>query len=147
MLSILRQKFRQKGAPMATFATPPNFFWPAFRWTPIVLGLVLPVGGHAAPFCIATESVPPQCIYYDAHDCRKEATRQGGICSVNPNELHVSTNVGQFCLVTSQQVSLCIYLDRGTCDAEAARQHGACVSSPGVAPSGAPDPYSAFGGR
>lgn len=147
MLSILWRKFRQTGVQMATFATSPNLYRPACRWLPIVLGLVLPAGGHAAPFCIGTESVPPQCIYYDANDCRKEANRQGGFCSANPNELHVSTNIGQFCLVTSQQVSLCIYLDRSTCDADAARQHGACVAAPGVAPSGAPDPFSATGGR
>jgi hypothetical protein len=50
-------------------------------------------------------------------------------------------------MVTSQMVSLCIYSDRGTCAADAARQHGACTDSPIVAPSGAPDPYAAIGGR
>jgi hypothetical protein len=132
---------------MATFATSAKLYRPACRWPVVALGLVFQAGSHAAPFCIGTETVPPQCIYYDADSCRKEANRQGGICSANGQELHVSTNVGQYCLVTSQQVSLCIYLDRGTCDADAARQHGACVSSPGVAPSGAPDPFSATGGR
>ena len=131
---------------MATLANQLNFFWTACRSIPILLGLLIPAGGHAAPFCIGTEAVPPQCIYYDANDCRKQAVRQGGTCSANAAELHVTTNLGQYCMVTSQRVSLCIYLDRGTCEADAARQHGACVSSPGVAPSGAPDPFSATAG-
>jgi hypothetical protein len=59
----------------------------------------------------------------------------------------MTANVGQYCLITSQQVSLCIYSDRDTCIADAARQHGACSYAPEVAPSGAPDPYAAIGGR
>jgi hypothetical protein len=105
------------------------------------------MGAHAAPFCIGTESVPPQCIYFDADSCRREAARQGGVCSANAKEVRVSTNLGQYCVMTSQQVSLCIYLDRRSCEIAAGQQHGACVSSPGVAPSGAPDPFSMTGGR
>jgi hypothetical protein len=113
----------------------------------MLFGLLTPLTGHAAPFCIGSESVLPQCIYYDADSCRKEAGRQGGYCSANPNEVRVSTNLGQYCVVTSQQVSLCLYLDRESCESAAARQHGACVASPGTAPSGAPDPFAANGGR
>jgi hypothetical protein len=118
-----------------------------WRSSAVLLGLLIPAGGHAAPFCVGSEAVPPQCIYYDANSCRREALRQGGICSANAQELRVSTNVGQYCVVTSQQVSLCIYLDRGSCDRAAESQNGACVSSPGVAPSGAPDPFAQYGGR
>jgi hypothetical protein len=119
-------------------------------WRPylIVLGVLgMPLAAHAAPFCIQSQGLPAQCIYYDAGDCQKEANRQGAICSANPDEVHMTANVGQYCLITSQQVSLCIYSDRDTCIADAARQHGACSYAPEVAPSGAPDPYAAIGGR
>lgn len=141
------QIFRQAGGMMATKTNPATFSRPGWRASAVLLGLLTPVGGHAAPFCLGTQSVPPQCIYYDADSCRREAGRQGGVCSANPQEVRVSTNIGQFCVMTSQQVSLCIYLDRGTCEIAAAHQHGACVSSPGVAPSGAPDPFSPTEGR
>ena len=132
---------------MATQANSANFSRLSWLSSTVLLGLLIPTGGHAAPFCIGSESVPPQCIYYDADSCRRVANKQGGVCSANPKELRVSTNLGQYCVVTSQQVSLCIYLDRGTCETAAVQQHGACVSSPGVAPSGAPDPFSPTGGR
>jgi hypothetical protein len=132
---------------MATKTNPTSFSRLAWRASAVLLGLLAPAGGQAAPFCLGTQSVPPQCIYYDADSCRREAGRQGGVCSANPQEVRVSSNIGQFCVMTSQQVSLCIYLDRGTCEIAAAHQHGACVSSPGVAPSGAPDPFSPTMGR
>jgi len=114
----------------------------------ILLGaLVLPAAAQAAPFCISSQALSPICIYYDANSCQLEANRQGGVCTTNPSEVRLTKNVGQYCLVTSQLVSLCIYSDRGTCAADAARQHGACVNAPGVAPSAAPDPYAAIGGR
>lgn len=143
----MQQKFRQAGGMMATKTYPATLSWPAWRASAVLLGLLASAGAHAAPFCLGTQSVPPQCIYFDADSCRKEAGRQGGVCSANPQEVRVSSNIGQFCVMTSQQVSLCIYLDRGTCEIAAAHQHGACVSSPGVAPSGAPDPFSSTLGR
>lgn len=106
-----------------------------------------PTAIHAAPFCIQSQALPPQCIYFDPQVCRKDADRQGGTCEVNGSEVRVSINVGQYCVVTSQLVSLCIYSDRGTCTAEAERQHAACTKAPFVAPSAAPDPYAAIGGR
>jgi hypothetical protein len=114
----------------------------------ILLGsLILPVAAQAAPFCIESQALKPLCIYYDAHSCQTEANRQGAICSANRDEVRLTSNVGQYCLVTSQLVSLCIYSDRGTCTADAQRQHGTCTNSPAVAPSAAPDPYAAIGGR
>jgi hypothetical protein len=107
----------------------------------LLLGLATPVAGQAAPFCLQTEAVGPQCIYYDANSCRKEAQRQGGLCSANAKEVRLTPNIGQYCVVTSQRVSLCTYLDRTSCTAEAVRQHGACTYAPQVAPSGAPDLY------
>ena len=121
---------------------------PAWRARLILLGsLVMPVAAQAAPFCIESQALSPQCIYYDAQSCQTEANRQGAICSANRNEVRLTNNVGQYCLVTSQLVSLCIYSDRGTCTADALRQHGTCTNSPTLAPSAAPDPYAAIGGR
>lgn len=102
-------------------------------------------GAHAAPFCISNQSVPPQCMYYDAAQCEKEAALQGGVCSANPQRLTLRPGIGQFCVVTSSLISLCVYSDRGSCIAEAARQHGTCVAAPNVAPSRSPDPYGATG--
>ena len=113
----------------------------------LVGSLLLPVAAQAAPFCIESQALSPQCIYYDADNCRREAYRQGATCSANKEEVHLTTNVGQYCLVTSQQVSLCIYSDRGTCSADAEKQHGTCTNAPTIAPSAAPDPYAAIGGR
>jgi hypothetical protein len=138
---------RQAGAAMATQTNPANFFRPAWRPIAVLLGLLTPIGGHAAPFCIGSESLPPQCIYYDSQSCNKEAIKQGGVCSVNTKEVRLTKNIGQYCVVTSQRVSLCIYSDRSSCSAAAKVQGGACVSSPEVAPSGAPDPFSQFGGQ
>jgi hypothetical protein len=146
LLAKALRMFRQTGATMTTRWNPAKFQL-ACRTGAVLLGLLAPAGGHAAPFCIGTEALPPQCIYYDANSCHKEAGRQGGICSVNKKELRVTRNVGQYCLVTSQKVSLCIYSDRATCSAEAQRQHAACTYAPGVAPSGAPDPYAGLGGE
>jgi hypothetical protein len=120
---------------------------PALRRLFILGSLVLPAAAQAAPFCIQSQSLKPLCIYHDAGACQREANRQGAICSTNTKEVHLTTNVGQFCLVTSQLASLCIYSDRDTCTADATRQHGACTSAPGIAPSAAPDPYAAVGGR
>ena len=113
----------------------------------MMLALLMPTGAHAAPFCLQSEAIPPQCIYFNADTCRRDANRQGGYCGTNPDEVHVVTNIGQYCVTTSQIVSLCVYLDRTSCEAEAARQHGACTTSPGRAPSGAPDPFAANVGR
>src|SRR5579863_4136457 len=65
-----------------------------------VLGaLIMPVAAQAAPFCIQSQGLPAQCIYYDAGDCQREANRQGAICTASPDEVTLSTNLGQYCLV------------------------------------------------
>jgi hypothetical protein len=133
---------------MTVFPAPRLRIRPSVRRHLYLLGsLLLPVAAQAAPFCIESQGLSPQCIYYDADNCRREANRQGAICSANKDEVRLTTNVGQYCLVTSQQVSLCIYSDRGTCSADTERQHGTCTNAPTVAPSAAPDPYAAIGGR
>jgi hypothetical protein len=139
---------RQAGATMATQANSVKLFQPrVWQSSAVLLGLLIPVGAQAAPFCIGSEAVPPQCIYYDANSCSKEAVRQGGICSANPKEVRITTNVGQYCVVTSQQVALCYYSDRASCANAATRLQGACISRPDVAPSGAPDPFSSTAGN
>jgi hypothetical protein len=123
---------------------------PARFWRPLgaaLLGLLTPAVGHAAPFCIGSEAVPPQCIYYDADSCRKEAIKTGGICSANAAEIRAGAQFAKYCVITSQQVSLCNYMDRTSCDAAALHYHGACVSSPEATAPGAPDPFAANGGK
>src|SRR3954454_7168876 len=71
---------------------------------------------EAAPFCIRSQVLPPQCIYQDAQQCDREAQRQGAVCSINPAELRVTPGNGRFCVVTSSRISNCSYGDRTTCD-------------------------------
>lgn len=100
----------------------------------------------AAPFCLETQAVPPQCNYFDAHQCQQDAAKQGGVCSVNNQQVTLTPGIGQYCVVTSQGVSQCMYADRGTCADQATRQGGACTEAPNVAPARTPDPYAAVGG-
>ncbi|MBN8871338.1 MAG: hypothetical protein J0H67_00740 [Rhodospirillales bacterium] len=97
----------------------------------------------AAPFCMRNATMTtPMCIYYDAAECQREATRQGGDCTVNRREVTVRGGIGQYCMVTSSLVLACHYPDRESCARDARQQNGACTDSPGVAPARAPDPYS-----
>jgi hypothetical protein len=111
-----------------------------------VLGLLIgPSIALGAPFCMTNLSVPPQCMYYDAHQCQTQAARQGMYCVPNPNETRPGVGSGQYCLITAPGVSFCNYVDRDTCATEAARQHGVCYHDEARA-TGAPDPYSYYGG-
>jgi hypothetical protein len=100
----------------------------------------------AAPYCIQTEALPPQCNYFDPSQCQLDANRQGGVCSANPQETSLRPGIGQYCVVTPGGASNCSYVDRGSCATEAQRQNGACTEAPAIAPSKAPDPYSAVNG-
>ena len=100
----------------------------------------------AAPFCLTNQVMQPQCIYYDAQECSREAARQNAVCSANPAELPLSPNVGQYCVVTSSRASNCSYADRQTCDRAATQQNGTCVIAPTRQSVGAPDPYSPVNG-
>jgi hypothetical protein len=101
----------------------------------------------AAPFCMRNQVMTPQCIYYDAGECEREARRQNGYCDVNPAELRVTTGTGQYCVVTSGRASLCAYFDRDTCSRDADRQNGVCTSATKIAPARTPDPYSEVNGQ
>ncbi len=105
--------------------------------------LAVPGSAIAAPFCIQTEALPPQCIYYDAGSCNQRAQSMNGTCSINPNDvaIRLTPSIGHYCLVTSGMASLCIYPDQDTCQKEAARQQGACIIAPGRPESPAADPY------
>ncbi|HVY13908.1 MAG TPA: hypothetical protein VHB27_01675 [Rhodopila sp.] len=108
----------------------------------------LPVAvAQAAPFCIKSQILPPQCIYQDAQQCAKEAQRQGGVCSANPDELTLTPGNGKYCMVTSTHASLCAYGDRATCARDAASQGGVCTDAPpSMGGAGVPDPYSSTDG-
>jgi hypothetical protein len=103
--------------------------------------LAIPVVSAAAPFCVRTEAVPPQCIYDDAALCNARATQMGGNCLPNPAEWHVTVGSGHFCLLTSGRTASCIYADPGTCATDAQHQQGVCVPAPNRPESPAPDPY------
>ena len=101
--------------------------------------LIGPRKSEAAPFCLSTLGIAPQCLYYDADICRRDALKQGGSCEPNPEETRVGYGSGQYCLVISQGASLCSYFDRDSCEIDARRQHGACYFDTQKA-TGAPDP-------
>lgn len=96
---------------------------------------------QAAPFCVQTQAIPPQCIFVDASSCNERAMQMGGTCTVNPTEVHVSAGLGHYCLLTSSRVSACIYADRGACELEAQHQHGVCIDAPDRPESPRADPY------
>ena len=70
-----------------------------FGWAIILAGSAGPA--LAAPFCIESQALPPQCNYFDAAQCQSDAARQGGVCSANPQQLTLQPGIGQFCLVNS----------------------------------------------
>jgi hypothetical protein len=119
---------------------------PTSSWLNAVIrgvGLALLIAPPAigAPFCVRTQVVPPQCIYFDAAECNNRAREMGGWCSANQSELPVSIALGHYCLITSGRASACIYLDLGSCDVEARHQQGVCVPAPNRPESPAADPY------
>ena len=107
---------------------------------PLLL-LITPATARAAPFCIQSQALPPQCMYYDAGSCNERARQLQGYCSVNQAEVHVAGGLGHYCMLTSSLVQSCIYVDRSTCERDARQQHGACVDAPARPESPAADPY------
>jgi hypothetical protein len=103
--------------------------------------LAMPLPAVAAPFCVYSEALPPQCIYFDPASCAKRATQLGAYCSVNGNEVQLSTALGHYCLVTSGLHSSCIYVDEANCTRDARQQGGACVKSETSPDSPAADPF------
>ena len=91
----------------------------------------------AAPFCLQTQTVPAQCVYFDAKDCSAEASHQHGACVINPQEVGLEPGGGAYCVVTSGGAFSCTYQDATSCSREAFHQGGVCVAAP-VATAGAP---------
>lgn len=114
------------------------------RW-PVELLVLLTASlpATAAPFCVESEALPPQCIYFDAGSCNDRAKQLQAYCSVNESEVHtnVTAALGHYCLLTSTQVSMCIYTDRGNCERDAQQQRGVCVQAPVLPESPTVDPY------
>ena len=110
------------------------------RWITLLL-LAMPLPAVAAPFCVYSEALPPQCIYFDAQSCAKRAKQLGAFCSVTGNEVQLSTAMGHYCLLTSGLASSCVYVDEALCNRDAAQQRGVCVRSTTLPESTAGDPF------
>lgn len=106
-----------------------------------LLLLATPLPALGAPFCVQTQALPPQCMFYDAALCQQRAFQLGGLCAVNPAEIKLSPGLGHYCLLTSQLISSCIYTDLANCQRDATTQHGACIIAPGRPESPGADPY------
>lgn len=102
---------------------------------------VAPATAVAAPFCVQTQAIPPQCIFFDAASCNKRANELGGSCTVDPKQTTVSSGVGHYCLLTSSMVSYCVYSDAGQCNREALHQQAVCIQAPARPESPGADPY------
>jgi hypothetical protein len=107
--------------------------------------LTLPMSAMAAPFCVSTQGLPPECIYFDAASCTQRATQMNGNCTINPNEpggIRLTPSIGHYCLITGGGASLCIYVDQSDCLRDAARQRGGgCILAGRLPESPAPDPF------
>ncbi len=95
----------------------------------IIVTATLPRPVNAAPFCVAIQGVPPECLYFDTNECKKRANELSGVCTVNPADFVLSKGDGRFCLVNSMRLSQCIYPDRATCDNAAGTANGICVDN------------------
>lgn len=103
---------------------------------------LLPGVAAAAPFCVATQTVPPRCLYVDPAACQAEAQREHGFCSNNPDETLAQRGGGKFCVAVGGTALDCAYQDRSACERAAGRGRSACVAAPMPAQSGPPDPFS-----
>ena len=112
---------------------------PILRTTAVLLGLAGGVA-QAAPFCITSDALPPQCMYVDAQSCQADANRQGGVCVANPAELQTPPGPGNFCVASGAGAMQCVYADRLNCLAEAQRINGACIEANATL-AGTPDPF------
>jgi hypothetical protein len=95
----------------------------------------------AAPFCVQTEVIPPQCIYYDPNSCRARANAMSGWCVVNPEEVATPHGTGEYCRYSSSLAVSCDYGDVLNCSRDAARTGGVCVQSPPSGPTNTPNPF------
>lgn len=104
--------------------------------------LLTPIAAIAAPYCVHTLSVPPQCIYDDPNECRVRANQLNGYCIANPQDTKVQAGIGQYCLLVAGGAPSCVFTDQGLCQQEATRQRGACITAPQATGRNlAPNPY------
>ena len=116
---------------------------PARRLRSAALAAFLwPAAAAAAPFCVATQAVPPRCLYTDAAGCQAEAQREHGFCAANPAEALPHRGGEGFCVSAAGVALECAYRDRAPCERSAARTHAACVAAPFEPPGSVPDPFS-----
>lgn len=82
----------------------------------------------AAPFCVQTQAMPPECAYVDAVQCRKRASQLKGLCVANAAELVIPPGgTGRYCLVLSSRYAQCVYADRDSCERDAGPASGVCI--------------------
>lgn len=109
--------------------------------TGFLLSIVLPApAALAAPYCLQTAAISPQCIYDDPGICQKDALRQGGACVANPDGQVVLQGTGAYCLAIAGGHAYCTFEDVNQCVRAAGREGGACIAAPPVAPTVAPKP-------
>ncbi len=107
----------------------------------LLAALACPAAAGAAPFCVATQTVPPRCLYADAQSCDAEARREHGYCQGNPGQVLPQRGGGQFCVADGSMALDCSFRDRSACERAAARTRTACLAAPVVPGSGPPDPF------
>jgi hypothetical protein len=110
------------------------------RWLALA-ALLAPQSAMAAPFCMVILGMQPQCLYYDASLCQRDATKQGGVCEPDISGQTAGRGSGKYCVVTSQGAALCNYLNIESCQIEAIHLKGACYFD-GLRSAGAPNPYA-----
>lgn len=86
----------------------------------------------AMPFCLASQAIPPICIYGDASLCQQDAVKQGGECVPNPDQKLAmqGSQMGRYCAVTAGGAAQCVYPDIDTCQQETAKHNMACIPAP-----------------
>lgn len=94
----------------------------------LLLVVFLPGLAFAAPFCVTTQGLTPDCIYDDTTSCRARANQVRGVCTVNASEILTSYGQEKYCLVDSSRVPQCIYIDRSSCES-AANSGSVCVNN------------------
>lgn len=96
----------------------------------LLLALTLwPQIAAAAPFCVETRGIHPQCHFFDATECRRRSIQLSGVCTANLTEITLLPGIGKYCLVYSNRTALCSYADRGSCDSDALRNGGVCIDN------------------
>lgn len=87
----------------------------------------------AAPFCVTSQALPPQCIYDDPGLCQRDAAHQGGVCAANADAAIQVEGSAPYCLAVAGGPALCRFYDVRSCVLEARHHRTACITAP-VAP-------------